>query len=60
MERNNLEYSSDLGKRPTKDRRRRLGELPGELKKELDNLTPEEKKALKRDAKLTVALIMIN
>lgn len=60
MERNNLEYSSDLGKRPTKDRRKRIGEMSDELKKELDNLTPEEKERLKRDAKLTIALIMIN
>lgn len=60
MGKSNIEYSSDLGRRSTKDRHRRLGELPGELKSELDNLTPEEKEKLKRGAKLTVALIMIN
>lgn len=60
MKRHKLEYSTDLGRRSTKDRRRRLGELPDELKSELDNLTPEEKKVLKRDAKLSIALIMIN
>ena len=59
MKAKRLEYSSDIGRR-SKDRRKRIGEMSAELRAELDKLSPQDRKIMRRDARFTIALLGLN